>query len=160
MQILHTIDMYINHYPSQIIAEAKCIVMVMWVVEFSMEGYKIKMIFGQKINIFKKKSCILWIDIVASRQKLGIILEKKASQNLKLSKNTFFKKSKKLKKDFILSIFDAENFTLKVRFWHFLTTRHYDNSQSFEDIYFWPNNFLSNFVSISWKLDNPYYHNA
>ena len=51
--------------------------------------------------------------------------------------------------------------TLKLRFWHLLTFSHYVNSQdtinSFEYMDFWPKN-LSNFVSLSWKLENLYYH--
>ena len=52
-------------------------IMVIWVVDFPREGYKIRLIFWLKINITKGKYCILWTDVVASCQKLGIILENK-----------------------------------------------------------------------------------
>jgi hypothetical protein len=51
--------------------------------------------------------------------------------------------------------------TLKVSFWHFLTTRHNVNSQntiiSFKDTYWSLAKNIPNFVSLCWKLDNPYY---
>ena len=52
---------------------------------------------------------------------------------------------------------------LKVKFWHFLTARHYSNSQNsiilFDYSWFLPKN-LSNFLSLPWKLNNRYCHNA
>ena len=45
-----------------------------------------------KINILKGKHCILRIRGTPVRQKLGIILENKVVQKLKLEKNGFYKK--------------------------------------------------------------------
>ena len=92
---------------------------------------------GIQCNIFWAKNPFSWyfFDLtVASRQKLGIVFENKASQKLKLSKIlllpkrraptlTFFNKKKITK---ISLIFYRDNW-LKVRFWHFLTTRNYVN---------------------------------
>ena len=51
--------------------------------------------------------------------------------------------------------------TLKVKFWHFLTARHYSNSPnlviSFDYSWFLAK-YLSNFVYLSWKLHNRYCH--
>jgi hypothetical protein len=50
-------------------------------------------IFGQKsIHILKGNHCILRIPGAPVRQKLGMILENKVVQKLKLEKNVFFKK--------------------------------------------------------------------
>ena len=72
--------------------------------------------FWPKINILKGSHCILRIRGAPVRQKLGMILENKVVQKLKLEKNVFYKKwSPKLifLNDFffekILSIFDIEN---------------------------------------------------
>ena len=48
--------------------------------------------FWPKINILKRNHCILRIRGAPVRQKLGMILEKKVVQKLKLEKNVFFKK--------------------------------------------------------------------
>ena len=66
--------------------------------------------------MLKDNRCILRIQGAPVRQKLGMILENKVVQKLKLEKNVFYKKwSPKLKllNEFffekILSIFDIEN---------------------------------------------------
>ena len=51
--------------------------MVIRVIKFSTEGYKIRYIFGQKSSYFKANYCILYTGIAPSCQKLGIILENK-----------------------------------------------------------------------------------
>ena len=53
--------------------------MVIRVIKFSREGYKIKQIFGQKSksSYFKANYCILYTGIAPSCQKLGFILENK-----------------------------------------------------------------------------------
>ena len=74
--------------------------------------------------------------VVASCQKLGIILENKVILKLILSKNVSNKNillnsycsMKKNQKD--SDDFDIEKLTLKVKFWHFLTSPHYTNSQN------------------------------
>ena len=66
--------------------------MVIWVVEFSGEGYKIRKISGQKSISSKEIIVLCLLPVVASRQKLGIILEKKVLQKLKLSKSANSKK--------------------------------------------------------------------
>ena len=48
--------------------------------------------FGPKINILKGNHCILRIRGAPFRQKLGMILENKVVQKLKLEKNVFYKK--------------------------------------------------------------------
>ena len=48
--------------------------------------------FGPKINILKGNHCILRTRGAPVRQKLGMILEDKLVQKLKLEKNVFFKK--------------------------------------------------------------------
>ena len=48
--------------------------------------------FWPKINILKENHCILRIRGAPSRQKLGMILENKMVQKLKLEKNVFSKK--------------------------------------------------------------------
>ena len=48
--------------------------------------------FWPKINILKGKHCILRIGGAQVRQKLGMILENKVVQKLKLEKNVFYKK--------------------------------------------------------------------
>ena len=59
--------------------------------------------FWPKINILKRNHCILRIRGEPVRQKLGMILENKVVQKLKLEKNVFYKKwSPKM-------IFDIEN---------------------------------------------------
>ena len=57
--------------------------MVVWVVEFSSGGYKIRNIFCLKINIPKGNYLILRIGVVSSCQKLGIILENKGIDDIK-----------------------------------------------------------------------------
>ena len=72
--------------------------------------------FWPKSNILKGNHCILRIREAPVRQKLGMILENKVVQKLKLEKNVFYKKwSPKLIFlnefffEIILSIFDLEN---------------------------------------------------
>ena len=71
--------------------------------------------FWPKINILKGNHCILRIQGAPVRQKLGMILENKVVQKLKLEKNVFDQKWSPilifLKKCFekIPSIFDIEN---------------------------------------------------
>ena len=48
--------------------------------------------FWPKINILKGNDCILRIRGAPVRQKMGMILENKVVQKLKLEKNVFFKK--------------------------------------------------------------------
>ena len=48
--------------------------------------------FSPKINIFKGNQCILRIQGAPVRQKLGMILENKVVQKLKLEKKVFYKK--------------------------------------------------------------------
>ena len=48
--------------------------------------------FWPKINILKGNHCILRIRGAPVRQKLGMILENKVVQKLKLEKNVFYKK--------------------------------------------------------------------
>ena len=48
--------------------------------------------FWPKINILKGNHCILRIRGAPIRQKLGMILENKVVQKLKLDKNSFYKK--------------------------------------------------------------------
>ena len=68
--------------------------------------------FWPKINILKGNHCILRIRGAPVRQKLGMILENKVVQKLKLEKNVFFKKIPLIltsKTDFestILALFD------------------------------------------------------
>ena len=57
--------------------------MVIWVVEFSREGYEIRKVFGQK-SIYQKdihNSIFRIFRIVPSHHKLGIILETKCFKN-------------------------------------------------------------------------------
>ena len=48
--------------------------------------------FWPKLNILKGNHCILGIRAAPVRQKLGMILENKVVQKLKLEKNVFYKK--------------------------------------------------------------------
>ena len=76
--------------------------------------------FWPKINILKGNHCILRKRGAPIHQKLGMILENKGVQNLKLEKDIFYKKwSPKLIKNSV--DFWRRKLTLKVRFWHFLT---------------------------------------
>ena len=58
-----------------------------------------------------------------------------------------------------LNDFWCRKYTLKIRFWHFLTPPHYTNSQnsmiSFDYCWFLSKN-LYKFVSFAWKLHNLY----
>ena len=49
--------------------------------------------FWPKINILKANHCIFRIQDASVRQKLGMILENKVVQKLKLEKNVFFTKN-------------------------------------------------------------------
>ena len=49
--------------------------------------------FWPKINVLKRNHCILRIRGAPVRQKLGMILENKVVQKLKLEKNGFFTKN-------------------------------------------------------------------
>ena len=80
-------------------------------------------VFDQKSTVVKWKCYILWIDIVWSLQKLGLILESKVVQKLSLEKNVFNKKcSPKLifLDEFFFEkirlIFDIENWLWKYNF--------------------------------------------
>ena len=87
--------------------------MIIWIVEFLREGYKIRKIFGQKGN-----NCILWIDIVASSQKLGII-----SENKVLKKWSYQQTLCSYKLIFINEKENQKNSVdFRHRFGHFLTT--------------------------------------
>ena len=70
-----------------------------------------------------------------------------------------FFNEKKIEKD--SDDFWHRKLTLKVKFWHFLTARHYSNSPnlaiSFDYSWFLAKN-LSNFVSLPWKRHNRYCH--
>ena len=85
--------------------------------------------FLPKINILKGNHCILRIQGAPVRQKLGMILENKVVQKLKLEKNVFYKKwSPKLifLNDFFFEkiqlIFDIENWLWKYNFGTFWRT--------------------------------------
>ena len=74
--------------------------------------------FWPKINMLKGNRCILRIRGAPVRQKLGMILENKVVQKLKLEKNVFYKKlSPKLiiLNDFFLKTF-RRFLTLKIDF--------------------------------------------
>ena len=97
--------------------------------------------FWPKINILKGNHCILIIRGVPVHQKLGIILENKVVQKLKLEKNVFYRKwSPKI---IFLNDFFWKNsvdfwhrkLTLKVRFRHFLMN-HYSSQGCFKTISF------------------------
>ena len=124
--------------------------MVIWVVEFSREGYRSRKIFGlTSISSMKLLYFVNWHN--------GELSHMLFTKNVLLNWYVLWN-WKKRSVDFWHS-----KFTLKVKFWHFLTTCHYVNSKnttiSYEDIYFLDQN-LSNFVSLTLKLDNPYYHNV
>ena len=96
------------------------------VVKFSREGYKIRLIFGQKINTLKENYCIVlyfvkWCSGESS--KIGHHLQYKVSQNLKLSKSAFYKKCPS-KLIFLNEKNKLKIRFMKVKFWHFLTTRY------------------------------------
>ena len=103
---------------------------VSYVMEFLAWWVLKSKVFAQKSTVVKWNCCILWIDIVWSLQKLGIILESKVVQKLSLEKNVFNKKNS-TKLIFLDEIFfwkNSVNFwhgklTLKVQFWHFLMNR-------------------------------------
>ena len=89
-----------------------------------------------------------------------LILSKNANNKKCASKFVFFNE-KKNEKD--LDDFWHRKLTLKVKFWHFLTPSRYSNFPNlvflFEYSWFLAKN-LSNFVSLPWKLHNPYCHNV
>ena len=94
-------------------------------------------VFAQKSTVVKWNCYILWIDIVWSLQKLGLILESKVVQKLSLEKNVFNKKCSPklifLDEFFFWKIsvdFWHRKLTLKVQFWHFLRPWHYVNLQN------------------------------
>ena len=104
------------------------------------------------------------IGLMASCQKLGILLENKVIEELtyyqKISSVIHILKWKTNKRD--SDKFRIIKMTLKVKFWHYLTPHHYTNSQnsiiSFDYSWFLPKN-LSSFVFLSLKLLNQYSHN-
>ena len=101
---------------------------VSYVMEFLAWWVLKSKVFAQKSTVVKWNCCILWIDIVWSLQKLGIILESKVVQKLSLEKNVFNKKvSPKL---IFLYDFWHWKLTLKVQFWHFLRPWRYVNLQN------------------------------
>jgi hypothetical protein len=63
--------------------------MVIWVIEFPRERYKIRYILAQKSTY--SEEIIIFLELVMSRQKLGVILENKVLQKLKLSKRVDIK---------------------------------------------------------------------
>ena len=65
---------------------------VSYVMEFLAWWVLKSKVFAQKSTVVKWYCCILWIDIVWSLQKLGIILESKVVQKLSLEKNVLYKK--------------------------------------------------------------------
>ena len=79
----------------------------------------------------------------------------KSHLNKKCAPNLLFFNEKKIQKD--SDDFWHRKLTLKVKFWYFLTARHYSNFQnlvtSFEYSWFLAKN-LSNFVFLLWKLHN------
>ena len=133
--------------------------MVVWVVKFSREGYKIRWIFGPKINILKGNYCILWIDVAASHQKLGIILQIERLknwryQNMLFTKNELLNLNFKWKKNHKNSFdFWHENVTLKDQFWDFFwqlaTMCQFTKYNIFlEHIDFWPKIYLIVYPSL------------
>ena len=76
-----------------------CEIMAIPVVEFSKDGYTIRKIFAWKSTVVKWNYWILRIGVVASCQKLGIILEKKVIQKLMLSKNVLLNSYSSMKKN-------------------------------------------------------------
>ena len=107
--------------------------------------------------------------MMASCQKLGIILVMNWFKYLVLSKNfnnqkcahkLVFFDEKKMRK--IPINFWHRKLTLNVTFWQFFTPPHYSNSQNsmiFYGCWLLGKN-LSNFVYPNWKLNNLYYHNT
>ena len=98
-------------------------IMVIPVVEFSREGYKIRKIFGKKSTVVAWNYWILRIGVVSSCQKSGIILENKVILNWcyqklpitkKCAPNFVFFNEKKIGK--IWMIFDVENWLWKSDF--------------------------------------------
>jgi hypothetical protein len=103
-----------------------------------------------KINILKGNHCILKIHCAPIRQKLGMILENKVVQKLKLEKNVFLQKMVSLIDilqwifffEKILSIFDIENWLWEDNFCTFWQTiihsrivlKHYKLKPSFSII--------------------------
>ena len=86
--------------------------------------------------------------LVTVPQKLDMLLENKAFQELKLSKKIFFYKKCSSKQLFLIEKIIQKysddswhrKFTLKIRFWHFLTNcQNYSTVVSFEYVDFWPN---------------------
>ena len=88
-----------------------------------------------------------------------LILSKNVNSKRCVPKIIFFnEKNQKISDEFWLS-----KFTLKDKFWHFLSACHYNYSNSpnlvilFDCNWFLAKN-LSNFVSLPWKLHNRYCH--
>ena len=119
--------------------------------------------FCLRINIPKRNCWILRIDVVASCQKLAMILLIKwfknwRYQNMPITENLlidwyyFMKKNKKNWDDFW-----NRKLTLKVKFWHLLTPPHYTNFQNSIIFFRYVCWFLGKNLS-NWKLENPYYH--
>ena len=78
------------------------------------------------------------------------------TKNVLLNSYSSMKKNQKDSDDFW-----HRKLTLKVKFWHFLTARHYSNSPNFvisSDYSWFLAKNLYNFVSLPWKLHNRYCH--
>ena len=98
------------------------------VVEFSRQGYKIRKVFGKKSTLFKWNYQILRIGVMASCQKLGIILVINGFKNwfyqkMSITTNVLLNSYSSMKKKFrkIPMIFDIENWLWKSNFgtfWH------------------------------------------
>ena len=102
--------------------------MVVRVVEFAYGGVQNLKYFCLRINMPKGNHWILRICVVASCQKLGIILLimlSKISKTKNVLLNWYSKKKKKNSDDFW-----HRKLTLIVKFWHGLTPPHYTNSQN------------------------------
>ena len=122
----------------------------------------------KKSTVVKRNYWILRIEVVASCQKVGIILENKVILKLLLSKNVNNKKcatkfvffnGKKISK--IWMIFDIDNWLWKSdfgTFWHFPITPICKNPLILFDFSWFLAKNLSDFVSLPWKLHNRYCH--
>ena len=122
-----------------------------------------------KTRYFKRKNyCILWTEIVASCQKV----QKSDFKSISYVKNevNFSKKKFHLRTSFHDHIFCYWHFlkTYIFKTLHFLkwcpifdnspTAHQFPKYNTFLLEHLFLAKKLSNFVSLSWKLDNPYYH--